>query len=418
MKKSIQVGIVGMGGYAFYHHKAIEHLEQAGEVRLVCTCDPQADSFASERATLRFNERGVRVFSDFEAMLAGCAGDLDLVVVSTPIPLHLEMHRRCIEAGVACYLEKPPTLDYRELAAMIETDRTAPKQTLVGFNYIAEPSRLALKQRLLDGEFGRMTHASLVALWRRSSTYFQRSDWAGRLKLGDKPVLDSCFGNAMSHFVHNMLFWLGREDLFSWGEVTKVQAALYRAHAIEGADTFFVEATAGGVPLRCITTHACSGTEFHEEALVCERATIRYAVGRQIKIQWHGGREEDIPLAKFPQPEESHRAYLRYLRGEVPRPITTLADCLDFVNLNDLAYVSSQTIDRIPAARINPYHVLDADSDFLAIAGLEADVQRFVEDGIWPTLTDREATPPLIVTPKDLPRLSEVIDAMILAGGG
>ena len=46
----------------------------------------------------------------------------------------------------------------------------------------------------------------------------------------------------MAHFVHNLLFWMGTPELFSWAQIAAVRAELYRAHTIEGADTFFVEA--------------------------------------------------------------------------------------------------------------------------------------------------------------------------------
>jgi len=96
----------------------------------------------------------VGVFADYRPMLEACHGNLDLVVIPTPIGLHAEMHDAVTARGLPAYVEKPPTLDYAELERMIAADRRSPKASLVGFNFIIEKPRLALKERLLSGEFG------------------------------------------------------------------------------------------------------------------------------------------------------------------------------------------------------------------------------------------------------------------------
>jgi predicted dehydrogenase len=325
----------------------------------------------------------------------------------------VEMHRACVEAGVACYLEKPPTLIYTELEAMIDADLAANKKTFVGFNYISEPARLKLKQRLLSGEFGQVQRGSLTAMWRRPTNYFQRNSWVGRLRHEGSLVLDSCFGNAMAHFVHNMLFWVGQEQLYSWGMVDEVRAELYRANHIESADTFFVEASAGGVPLRFALTHACGVKDYQVETVVCELATIRYSVGRAVEVEWNDHRREVIPCLPYQVPDENHLEYFRYLSGECSRPTTTLKDCRPFVYLNDLAHISSETIDPVPAEKLTLEPHDNADDLCVAIDGIEQDFDRFIEHGIWPGIhgwgRELGANP---VTPRDLPRLTSVIDAM------
>src|SRR5262249_24739840 len=187
--------------------------------------------------------------------------------------LHAEMHRASVELGIPVYLEKPPTLDYLELEDMIVRDRQARKSSFVGFNFIIEKPRLALKERLLAGEFGTVRAATLQALWPRPADYFRRNSWAGRLMMDDRVVLDSCFGNANAHFVHNLLFWTGGTELYSWAQPAAVRAELYRAHAIEGADTFFVEAdTTTGITLRFALSHACSGQSTQSEIVLCDKA--------------------------------------------------------------------------------------------------------------------------------------------------
>jgi predicted dehydrogenase len=389
MKIQIRVGIIGMGGYAGIHHQALLRLEEAGDAKLVCTCDPNPTAFVEEQARWNFERRGVKVFDDYRAMLAACANNLDLVVIATPIPLHAEMHRACVDAGLASYLEKPPTLDYCELETMLQTERRAVKRTLVGFNFIIEPERLALKKRLLEGAFGKIVKLRFSALWGRPQSYFQCNAWRGRLKMNERLVLDSCFGNAMGHFVHNMLFWTGKEDLFSWAKVGQVQARLYRAYQIEGADTFFVEAICNGVPLRFALSHATTVNRQEQlETVECDLATICYRVGRGAEVFWKDGSKEVLAFGPFDTPFANHRDYYRYLRGGARQPANTLENSAPFVHLNDLAYISSQTIRDIPRSRLSVVPHEDASGDFfLSIKGVDDLFQNFLQGGLWPALS-------------------------------
>lgn len=413
MKSPLRIGIIGMGGFAGSHHSTVAQLEERGVVRLICTCDPKAPQFSAARLAWKLSQRGVSVFEHYQPMLAACQKELDLVVVPTPINLHAEMHDAITARGIPAYLEKPPTLDHAELGRMIAADRRARKSSMVGFNFIIEPARLALKQRIIAGEFGAIRGATLSALWPRPESYFFRNEWASRLMIGPRLVLDSCFGNAMGHFVHNMLFWTGTPDLFSWSQMAAVRAELYRAHAIEGADTFFVEAdNAAGVTLRFALSHACAGLSSHRETVLCENAVLTYIVGSHAEVRWNDGRAvERISLEPFDALAENHLDFYRYLRGESPRPATTLADSEPFVVVNDLAYISSGRIHSVPPARLSGVREEKEQKDYLSIAGLGTTVDQFLTRGVWPS-AEWGCPGGEVTTPGDLPRLADVIRSM------
>ncbi len=100
----LRVAIIGLGGFAQAHHRAILNLEKSDDFRLIASCDPGLARFAPQIGEFRFAERGVRLFTDYLAMLDACSGELDLVIIPTPIPLHEEMHRAAVERGLAVYL--------------------------------------------------------------------------------------------------------------------------------------------------------------------------------------------------------------------------------------------------------------------------------------------------------------------------
>lgn len=403
-----------MGGFAGSHHGTVARLEERGELRLVCTCDPHAADFAAQQQQWKFAAREVQVFDDYRLMLERCHRDLDAVVIPTPIQLHAEMHAAAASYGLPSYLEKPATLDHAELERMIAIDARLPKLSLVGFNFIMEPARLALKERILQGEFGAIQGATLTALWPRPTSYFQRNDWAGRLVVADHIVLDSCLGNSLGHFVHNVLFWAGSGELFSWAHLAAVRAELYRAHQIEGADTFFVEAdTVAGVTLRFAVSHACSGASSQSEVIVCERATVRYVVGQFAEVRWTDGRTQKVPLDPFDGLTANYLHYAGYLRGELPRPATTLADNRPFVALNDLAHLSSGRIQPIPADRLSTTRDEKEQKEYLDVRGLTAAQDAFTLRGTWPGSSGWGREPGEVVTLGDLPRFQDAIRRMV-----
>ncbi|MDR0901847.1 MAG: hypothetical protein LBM92_03655, partial [Opitutaceae bacterium] len=238
----------------------------------------------------------------------------------------------------------------------------------------------------IDGEFGQIKQAGAWALWGRPVDYFRRSFWAGRLFVGDHMVLDSCFGNALAHFVHNMLFWVGRDSFFSWGEVGGVRAELYRVNEIEGADTFFIEAMAGGARVRFAFSHAAPRGNHHCERIECEKATLDYVVGEGCRIKWAGGREEFMEQPALEPPLSNHLDYCRYMRGGQSRPVTKLEDARPFVTLNALSYLSCENIMQIPEKMLTP--VLDNQDGshlFVALKNWDVLMRAFLEKGTWPS---------------------------------
>lgn len=415
MTTPLRIGIIGMGGFAGVHQSAMLQLEAKGQSRLVCTCDPQADKFASQQEQWEYDRRGVQVFPDYLSMLDACGSELDLLVIPTPINFHAEMHRAGVERGIPVYLEKPPTLDPDELEAMIACDSRAAKATLVSFNFIIEKPRQSLKTRLLAGEFGTLQEARLQVRWPRPESYFTRNNWAGKLVWNDgRLILDSCMGNAMAHFVHNLLYWAGNDGLMSWADLQQVRAELYRAHLIEGADTFFVQATTGaGVSLRVALTHACVQDNLQVEELHCARAVIRYVVGSHHEIQWADGTLEREDLPPFDSVVDNHLAHYRYLRGETDRPATRLVDSRPFVHLNNLAYVSSGEITPFPADLVQTVRNPRDQFDYRQVEGLGAALDEFITRGVWPGQTRfGRATPARLATPNDLKTTHAVVGRM------
>jgi predicted dehydrogenase len=410
----IRIAVIGMGGWAAQHHRVLRVLEDEGLCRLVAASGRNPSAYEKQIGEWEFQKRGVRIFDDPIRMLDECG--LDCVCIPTPIHTHAELHRECVGRGLAVILEKPPTLEPGELAEMLAVEATAAHKTEVAFLYIVDEVRQALKRRVQAGEFGTVKRASVIGMWPRSDHYYARNAWAGKLRAGSHLALDSSFGNALAHYVVNMLFWCGRGDPFAWAYPTGVEAEVYRAHEIEGADTFFVRArTADGVELCAATSHACA-RQIDREVVTCEYATIDWRVADSYTIRWNDGRgEESAPIYLGDLFAAIFRNYFLYLAGRAPRPTVSLADTTPFVHLHGLAYVSAGGIHPVDSAILDRSEK-ETGGRLSAIPGVEDAAEVFAENGVLPSAQGCAwAVPGRAVTPSEIWKFLPLVQS--LAGG-
>ncbi|HOK81010.1 MAG TPA: Gfo/Idh/MocA family oxidoreductase [bacterium] len=393
MNSQLNVGIIGLGGFAVAHHKAVYELERKKKVKLLCTCDIAVEKFAHIIKELEIHQRDVVLFHNYIEMLDRFSSKLNFVTIPTPIHLHAEMHNQAVTRKLPVYLEKPPTLDYSELQEMLTREKNAIKQTTVGFNFIVQRLRQKIKQRLISGEFGGIKKITFIGHWPRYASYFKRSPWAGKLILDNKFVLDSCFGNAISHYIHNILFWCGTTDIFSWDPVEEVRAELYRAHNIQGMDTIFTLASTEHVKdIRIALTHACSEKTKDIEKIYCDNAEIQFegnAQGEkgfyaQCKIQWNNGKQEVLEEPYDNLLQDNIEYYVDYLLGNHQRPLTLLSDTEPFVMFNGLVYVAAKKIVQIPEEFVECINV-DNNEYLLAIKDIKKISEVFIETGKFPS---------------------------------
>ena len=378
----LRTAIAGIGGFASSHHEVFAGLEAAGTARVVATCDPAADRLRDIQDLHRFAERGVKIHQTFERRIENEKGNLDLGVIASPIPHHAPMHAAVIAQGAACYLEKPPTLDPEEFAGMVEIEKSAAFKTNVGFAYVHLPGRIALKRRILAGEFGALRRASFLGLAMRRTAYYQRSNWAGKLVLGNSLVLDSCMGNALAHFLNNLLFFAGSEDLRNWARPAGMACELYRANPIEGTDTIFAMARLrNGVEMRIAASHACPNRdEIIEERLVFENAALTIRGGTQVAIVRPDRPEETFSIGRASLAQAVGH-YCGYLTGSLPHPAQTLEDCRGFVETNALFYLAGRRIQSIPVSSLRR----NGDPSAVVIPDIADAAHALIENGALPS---------------------------------
>jgi acetyl esterase/lipase/predicted dehydrogenase len=403
----LRTAIAGIGGFANAHHGIFANLEERHLATVVATCDPALDNLGGICETRHFASRGVSTYTDFDAMIRKHEGSIDLGVVATPIHLHGAMHEAFVRCGAACYLEKPPTLDPVELQRMLEVEEGAVLPTNVGFSFVHLADRLKLKSRMVDGEFGALKRMSFLGLAQRLPSYFSRNTWAGKLLVGKNLLLDSCLGNALAHFLNNMLFFGNQSGVQAWARPESMECELYRANPIEGTDTIFAICTLDNeVELRLAASHACSNpSQITEERMEFEKAIVTIRATNQVTIERPGSATESFDIADGTL-AGSLDDYFAHLKNASARPAQTLRDCVGFVEANALFYLAAGRIHTIAASAL---HQDTADSAICLCDVAEA-ANRLIREGTLPSKAGFQwAAPGGHATIRALPRLRETI---------
>ncbi|MBC8011791.1 MAG: hypothetical protein H7067_17025, partial [Burkholderiales bacterium] len=161
------------------------------------------------------------------------------------------------------------------------------------------------------------------------------------------------------------------------------------------ADTCFAEAeTDSRVLMRIAISHACSGPELHRETLICDHAEIEYVTNQQVTVRWRDGRVERRVLEPFDAQIVNLRELISCLRGTSAKPPSTLVDSRPFVHLHALAYLSAGKIESFAEAEIERADpAKPAGAQYLAVPGLAAAAELFLDKGKWPWKQPRVAVP-------------------------
>lgn len=230
----MNTALFGITGFGDMHYRLLTRAHEAGKLRLRAVVAINADDVPEKVAALE--KLGCTVYRSVEAFWAEERGKIDLTIISTSIASHVPLSVQAMEAGSHVYVEKPFTATLQEADRCVDTARRLGKHLLVGFQDLYAPVNRQLKRMILEGAFGEIQTMKGWGSWPRPHSYFQRNDWAGRLRSADGWSLDSPLNNAMAHFFMLLLYWAGEEEPLA-GVPAKLEGNLMRAQAIETFDT-------------------------------------------------------------------------------------------------------------------------------------------------------------------------------------
>jgi predicted dehydrogenase len=138
-----RVGLVGLG---YWGPNLARNFDDLGA--LAALCDVEAE--LRERYAARYPQ--ARVHADFDELLA--SGDLEAVVIATPVPTHYDLARRALAAGLHVLVEKPPAMRAAEIDELVSLAAEQERVLMPGHLLLYHPGVRKLKELIDEGELG------------------------------------------------------------------------------------------------------------------------------------------------------------------------------------------------------------------------------------------------------------------------
>jgi predicted dehydrogenase len=181
----IRVGVAGLG---YWGPNLARNFAGLAGCELAWLCDAQPDALERVGTTIP----GARRTGDLDELLAD--GDLDAVVLATPVPTHAALAERVLEAGKHCFVEKPLATTVADAERAVAAAERAGRTLMVGHLLEYHPGVAKLKEIAESGELGDIHYV-----------------YSHRLNLGKLRADENALWSLGAHDVSVLLYLLGEE---------------------------------------------------------------------------------------------------------------------------------------------------------------------------------------------------------------
>ena len=192
------IAILGCGKVAHLHAKAIQNLPNAKLAGVWSRTPISAIKFAAQYGTTFYADIKVLVKRE----------KIDLVIVCTPHPFHLEPVVEAAKEGANILVEKPLASTLEDSDKIISGCKTAGvKLGVISQRRWYEPV-IRVKQAIEDGKIGKSVFGTINMLGWRDKKYYDSDEWRGSWKMEGGGVLV----NQAPHQLDLFLWFMGEID--------------------------------------------------------------------------------------------------------------------------------------------------------------------------------------------------------------
>jgi predicted dehydrogenase len=186
-ERTVTVGVVGLGYWG--PNLARNFAAIAGcEVRWLCDASQEA------RAKAAAAHPGARTTGEIGDLLAD--GELDAVVLATPVPSHARLTQAVVKTGKHCFVEKPLATTAADARTAVQAAERAGATLMVGHLLEYHPAVERLRGLLGSGELGELYYV-----------------YGNRLNLGKLRADENALWSLGAHDVSVMLALIGEEPV-------------------------------------------------------------------------------------------------------------------------------------------------------------------------------------------------------------
>ena len=287
---TVRLAVVGFTRYGWSLVRRILAASAQEPCRLVAAAENRMSLVPDRVEELRAG--GVELFDDALKMFQAVRGRCDAIYIATGPTSHEALASAAFRAGFPVHLEKPAAPTVQEIDRIIEAMQRAGEFCLVGFHAVHSDDIRFVKDRVVAGRLGRVERLTCWANWPRGEGYYAHSDWLGRLRVGERWVLDGPATNALAHQITNMLL-LASAEPNRLAPPASVRGELYAAGPITGHDTAAIEiVTAAGQTAILLVSH-CGQKEFGPlMEIQAEQGAVFWDQKKGAEITYRDGHKE------------------------------------------------------------------------------------------------------------------------------
>jgi predicted dehydrogenase len=192
------IAILGCGKVAHLHAKAIQNLENAKLAGVWSRSKSTAEKFATDYQVSFYTEIGKFIIDE----------KVDLVIVCTPHPFHLQPALEAAKAGANVLVEKPLASTLEDSDKIIEACKNAGvKLGVISQRRWYEPV-MRVKNAIEKGKIGKPVFGTINMLGWRDKKYYDSDEWRGTWKMEGGGVLV----NQAPHQLDLFLWFMGEID--------------------------------------------------------------------------------------------------------------------------------------------------------------------------------------------------------------
>ena len=210
MKKPIlKVGIVGSGGMAEIHIRAI-HKIKGLQLFGIFSHNHQKIQYLSKKYS------NLKVINDYDCLVESC----DILDIVSKNHTHLDYAEKPLAYNKHIIIEKPVDVDVEKARCfMSRIKNSSSKVTVISQNRFNENVKIFMKDKK-DGRLGEIFHVRLTLMWKRGRSYYEANQgWRSRIKEAGSGVL-------LHQGIHliDLLLWI-------FGDVKKVYSFIKTLHS-------------------------------------------------------------------------------------------------------------------------------------------------------------------------------------------
>ncbi len=248
-----KIGIIGVSGFAKSHLDSIKHYKD--NCMLIAAFVRKEDRY--EPDVKAAEALGAKIYESADEMFESEKGNIDIVCIPTGIDSHRDYSIKALNSGYNVICEKPVAGTIDDALEMKKAADETGKKLCIAFPIIYSSVIQKIKKIRTEKKLGKLVSAKSYALWPRSTAYYNRNGWAGKIIYNGNKIFDSPLQNATSHYFNNLLYVAGEKPDES-AMPKEIYAENFRAKNIESTDTQFIRViTENKIKITFITTHAC-----------------------------------------------------------------------------------------------------------------------------------------------------------------